>query len=181
MLQGPHRLLVIAGSLGYFATMKSKGILIPLVFLWVTTGHAAECVSATAGLASMESETITLQADDDRRVDLMALVADDGYERASGFQHICPEVIETVLILFRYPAETAGRFHMQNVHAPLDIAFFDSQGRVVSVQRMETYTESAQPLYGPDTAFRYALEARAGFFAELGLSESGGRLIVNGD
>lgn len=174
-------MLVIADGLGYFATMRSKGALIPLVLLWVTTGQAAECVSETAGLASMESEAITLRADDDRRVELDVLVADDGYERASGFQHICPDVIESVFILFRYPAETAGRFHMQNVHAPLDIAFFDSDGRAVSVQRMETYTENAQPLYGPDSPFRYALESRAGFFAELGFSESGGRLILNGD
>ncbi len=136
------------------------------------------CVESTAGTISMQKGWIRLANDTGRILPLEVLVADDAFERASGFQHICPEVIGRTLILFLYAREVRASFHMQNVHAPLDIAFFDSAGRVVGVRLMETYTDDSRPLYGPGGPFRFALEAPAGFFAERGISTGGSRLIL---
>ena len=127
----------------------------------------------------MHLETIRVQNDRGIEISLDVLVADDGFERASGFQHICPEVIERTLILFRFPQELSGRFHMQNVHAPLDIAFMGSNGNVESVLLMQTYTQDERPLYGPPGRFQYALEARAGFFQSHAISPQGSRLLLD--
>ena len=139
----------------------------------------ASCVAITDGIASMQEQTVHLINDHGKDIALDVLVADDGFERASGFQHVCPEVIEETLILFRYPAEVNGRFHMQNVHAPLDIAFFDGQGSVVAVLLMETYSDERRPLYGPDGPFQFALEARVGFFGANDVSADASRLRLD--
>jgi uncharacterized membrane protein (UPF0127 family) len=135
------------------------------------------CAQTTREIQSMHMERILLQVGGGAQVVLDVRVADDNSERAGGFQHVCPEIIDNTLILFRYPAEVRGRFHMQNVKAPLDIAFFDAEGRAISIQRMETYRNASRPLYGPDKPFQFALEARAGFFGALGINESNTRML----
>lgn len=156
--------------------------LISIVLAMLVTAPAPAagqaCVESTAGTLSMQRGWIRLANDAGQVLPLEVLIADDAFERASGFQHICPEVIGRTLILFLYSYEVRASFHMQNVHAPLDIAFFDSAGRVVGVRLMKTYTEDSRPLYGPGGPFRFALEAPAGFFAERGISTGGSRLIL---
>jgi len=56
---------------------------------------------------------------------------------------------------------------MRNVPLPLDIAFAKESGRIFSILRMDP---SPTKEYGPMGAFRYAIEARAGFFAEKGIA-----------
>ncbi|MGB5707532.1 MAG: DUF192 domain-containing protein [Arenicellales bacterium] len=144
-----------------------------------TSSAQSQCVDATEGLLSMDQEKIALVNDSGQEVSLQVFVADDNYERASGFQHICPRVIDKVLILFRYDVESAGRFHMQNVHAPLDIAFFDADGVLISAMLMQTYTEDFRPLFGPGAPFQFALEARQGFFAEINVSAASSYLKIS--
>lgn len=151
-----------------------------LVFVIAGAIHAkAECVNTTMGLSSMHQERIVLVNDAGKRVALPVFVADENYERASGFQHICRNVIDKVLILFRYEAATFGRFHMNNVYAPLDIAFFDVDGRLIKTLLMEVYTEESKPLYDPGVPFRYALEARKGFFSDLGVYSNKSFLVLD--
>ena len=160
--------------------MWRQRVAVSLLFYLIVSSAAAEsCVVATDGLASMHPETVRMKNDDGEEISLQVLVADDGFERASGFQHICPDVIEDTLILFRYPREVRGQFHMQNVHSPLDIAFMDGDGNVVSVLLMETYSGDHRPLYGPPGAFQYALEARPGFFQSFGISPQASNLLLN--
>lgn len=138
-----------------------------------------KCVNATMGLSAMHQEQIILVNDAGHHVELSVFVADDNYERASGFQHICPGVVDETMILFKYPAAVFGRFHMQNVFAPLDIAFFDAEGRLIQTLLMETYTEDSKPLYDPGQPFQYALEARRDFFKEIGVQTSSSYLLPN--
>lgn len=187
--------LAIASLVGYFATMNkpptnrfpnrqlaSRLLAIATALMVFQADFAVadepSCVPTTRGVASMAPGTIRLLNDNNTELSIDVLVADDNFERASGFQHICPDVINEVFILFVYDAAIPGRFHMQNVHAPLDIAFLDARGRVIDVQLMRTYTESDKPLYGPGVPFQFALEARAGFFAEHGVSAVGSRLVM---
>jgi len=113
------------------------------------------------------------------QVNLNVLLADDAFERAAGFQSICPSVIEETLILFQYSAAIEGKFHMQNVHAPLDIVFFDAAGRFLQYMKMETYTKDSKPLYGPGRPFQYALEAPVGFFAKNAITAYPSQLLLN--
>jgi uncharacterized membrane protein (UPF0127 family) len=93
---------------------------------------------------------------------------------AAGFQSSTPREIQNALVLFDFGEEVLTQFHMQNVPAPLDIAFAKADGRIFTILRMDP---SPSALYGPMGRFRYALEARAGFFAMQGLIAGAARLM----
>jgi uncharacterized membrane protein (UPF0127 family) len=63
----------------------------------------------------------------------------------------------------------------RGVVAPLDIAFAEADGRIFSLQRM---VPDRRALYQPLGPFRYALEARAGFFEALAIRAGGARLSL---
>ena len=158
-------------ALGYFNAMNIKRIL-SFTLLLITIPVKAlsgDCVVATSGLAAMQKETISLINDLGAPLDVDVLVADNDFERASGFQHICADIIEQTRILFRYQRPIQARFHMNNVYAPLDIAFFDRDGKLLEVMLMETYSDLSRPLYGPGEQFMYALEAPKGWLRQNGL------------
>jgi uncharacterized membrane protein (UPF0127 family) len=143
--------------------------------LWPGGGEAAaDCSMGTPAFEHMESRTIELVNDRGETVKVEARIADDGPERAAGFQYICPAVIERTNILFVFVPPIASRFHMRNVHGPLDIAFIAPDGRVTAAKRMVPGNER----YGPPGEIGYALETRAGLLAELGISAAGSRLLT---
>ena len=146
----------------------SRAVLISLVLPSCT--HAAECVQSTPGIDSMELTNITVDLSATQSRDFTMLIADGNDERAAGFQHVCPDVISSTLILFVFPRDYDAAFHMRNVHEPLDIAFLDSSGMIVDIQTMATYFLGARenPLYSPPLPVRAALEAHVGFFEEQG-------------
>jgi len=132
----------------------------------------ADCQKSTVALDSMAETGITLQGPGDRSVELTARVADDNRERAGGFQYICPQTINMTSIYFEFDRAYRPSFHMHNVEAPLDIAFVDPHGVILDIQRMEPYTLGATHFryYSPPGAVVAALETRAGYFEEKGIT-----------
>lgn len=116
----------------------------------------------------MHLASVSLMKDNGPNTILRVRVADEPSERAAGYQHICPEIIKLSAILFVYERSTNRSFHMFNVHAELDIGFFDENGRLIQVIRMEPQTADGTPasVYKSEEDFQYALETRAGFFAD---------------
>jgi uncharacterized membrane protein (UPF0127 family) len=102
-------------------------------------------------------------------------VADTPERQAAGFQCATPQEIQHNLILFDFGDEVLTQFHMNNVPAPLDIAFAKADGRIFAILTM---APSPTALYGPLGPFRYALEARAGFYASQGIRQGEARLLV---
>lgn len=140
---------------------------------WLLVPQWSGDYRTTPEFRGMEPAEITIIDDEGDQIRLTVRVADDGDERLAGFQHIGRRVIAHSLILFVFPQQVLGKFHMRNVIAPLDIAFIKADGEIFSIMRMEPGPE----LYGPGEAFKYALEAPAGFFAQRGIS-TGSRLVV---
>jgi uncharacterized membrane protein (UPF0127 family) len=101
--------------------------------------------------------------------------ADNGERQAAGFQCATPDEIQKNLILFDFGDEILTQFHMNNVPAPLDIAFAKADGRIFAILRMDP---SPTKLYGPMGPFRYALEARAGFFESQAIRQGEAKLVV---
>ena len=133
-----------------------------------------ECKRFREAFAGMPVQMVTVEAGG-RKIALRVRVAQSGDQQAAGFQCATPQEIERNLILFDFGREIATRFHMQNVPAPLDIAFVKADGRIFSIQRMEP---SPTALYGPMGDFRYALEARKGFYESQGIRQGESRLLV---
>jgi uncharacterized membrane protein (UPF0127 family) len=127
----------------------------------------------TPEFRKMEVAEITIITAAGLEVKLTVRLADEEEEQLAGFQHIGRRVIARSLILFVFPWEIAGKFHMRNVVAPLDIAFIRGDGEIFAILRMEPGPE----LYGPNEPFKYALEAPEGLFAERGITP-GSRLVL---
>ena len=144
------------------------------VFASALTTRAAECVATTDELKTMEARKIALTRKDAPVLYFSVKVADDTHERSAGFQHVCPEIVERIPILFVFSKPTQPWFHMRNVHAPLDIAFLDETGRITEIQHMAVYPSTPEKRdiqhYRPRAPISGALEAYLGFFESLGVT-----------
>ena len=138
-------------------------------------------LDTTAEFNRMRTCSVWLITDVGKPLTIDVKLADEPKLQAAGFQRIGEAVIEKSFILFVYDREEIRQFHMHNVRAPLDIAFFDSDGTIQEVLLMKPDAAMPAPflnLYKPIKPFQYALEARAGFFKEQGLSAGRGRLQI---
>jgi uncharacterized membrane protein (UPF0127 family) len=138
------------------------------------TAPNPECARWREAFAGMPVRMVSVQAGA-RTVGLRVKAADSAERQAAGFQCATPEEIKRNLILFDFGREIVTQFHMQNVPAPLDIAFVKEDGRIFAILRMDP---SPTELYGPLGPFRYALEAHAGFFASQGIRQGEARLVL---
>jgi uncharacterized membrane protein (UPF0127 family) len=144
----------------------------------LTSGAAAQdsdCPRWREAFAAMPLKMLSLQTGSGKTLALRVKAADNSERQAGGFQCATPAEIQRNLILFDFGDEIMTQFHMKNVPAPLDIAFIKADGRIFSILRMDP---SPTKLYGPMGPFRYALEARAGFYESQGIRQGEARLVV---
>jgi uncharacterized membrane protein (UPF0127 family) len=152
--------------------------LIGAVVLLIVAGASAqdgECKRWRAAFAAMPIRMVTVQMGT-KSMALRVKVAETAEQTAAGFQCSTPEEIQKSLILFDFGREIYTQFHMNNVRAPLDIAFVKEDGKIFAILRMDP---SPTALYGPLGNFRYALEARAGFYEGQGIRQGEARLLTS--
>lgn len=97
---------------------------------------------------------------------LTVRIADEADERAQGMQHLPARVVRDHPIWFVFAEPRRVGWHMQNVRAPLDIAYVDATGTVIGVQRMTPDTSG----YGINAPIAAALEVAAGEAERLGIT-----------
>jgi uncharacterized membrane protein (UPF0127 family) len=155
----------------------SSLVVLALLGALLTAGADAQdpdCPRWRDAFAAMPLKMLTIQAGA-KALAVRVKAADSPERQAGGFQCATPEEIQRNLILFDFGDEIVTQFHMKNVPAPLDIAFIKADGRIFSILRMDP---SPTRLYGPMGTFRYALEARAGFYDSQGIRQGEARLVV---
>jgi uncharacterized membrane protein (UPF0127 family) len=145
------------------------------VFASLASAQDTQCPRWREAFAAMPVRGIAIDSGA-RVLPVRVRLAETSEHQAAGFQCATPREIQDHLILFDFHREILSQFHMQNVPAPLDIAFAKADGRIFAILRMEPRPTA---LYGPLGAFRYALEARAGFFASQGIRPGEARLVVD--
>lgn len=65
-------------------------------------------------------------------------------------------------MIFIYPHPVSSPFWMKDTHIPLSIAFINSDGIIISIQKMEP--DNDRRTYPPPRPFLYALEMNQGWF-----------------
>ncbi|MEM2057894.1 MAG: DUF192 domain-containing protein [Thermoproteota archaeon] len=162
--------------------MRKKGKIViilfvsALVLLFFWTYFNNDSLRVTKEFKKMGIARIQIVNDEGRILELEVKVADEPDEHAAGFQNISKSIVQKTIILFVFPDEVNGLFHMRNVEASLDIAFIKADGTILEILRMDP---SATKLYGVNESFKYAIEAPAGFFEEKKITPERSRLIVD--
>ena len=150
------------------------------IFVLLGNSYADKCKPTTNSFEQMGERYIELIDDAGESVLLRVKVADESNEQAAGYQHICPQTIESTAILFVFAEPKTPLFHMRNVHANLDIAFIDAEGTVGDIQLMlEEFATGESRLYPSTVKAKYALEVRQGFFSEHNISAQNSRMKID--
>ncbi|SEO52280.1 DUF192 domain-containing protein [Aquisalimonas asiatica] len=150
------------GALFLWAIIAGVAALVGCLSL--TAAQAPECRPSTEAVDAMPTQTLVFGSEQEHTID--ARLAATESHRAAGMQHLCPDVIAGTPILFLFDEPVTPAFHMNNVHAALDIVFVDSDHRVIDVSRMEPGQRSLTRPPGPVIA---ALEMKAGAAAAYGI------------
>ena len=153
--------------------MFTRSLIVLLALLTSSCVHAQQaCETDNVRLQSMPLIDVTLTRADGSHHTMPAKLANNNANRAAGFQRVCESTIEAMPILFVFEREDKPSFHMNNVVAPIDIAFIDKSGGVESIQSMKPYSliELKKKLYSPKRPVLYALEVHKGFFAKHTIS-----------
>ena len=167
---------VAAGFRRLPGSPRARVAVLVLLTLAVSSSAAqeGECKRWREAFAAMPVRMVTVQTGA-KSMAIRVKVAETSEQAAAGFQCATPEEIQKTLILFDFGREIYSQFHMNNVPAPLDIAFIKGDGNIFAILKMDP---SPTALYGPMGEFRFALEARAGFYESQGIKQGHARLVV---
>jgi uncharacterized membrane protein (UPF0127 family) len=126
---------------------------------------AAAALAPPAAWAECAPDVVDLR-DADSELRFRVEVVDDAAERARGlmFRDSLPRFSG---MLFVYEAPQPVAFWMRNTLIPLDMLFFDAEGRLVSIKH-DAQPLDETPVPGGE-AIRYVLEINGGMAAELGI------------
>lgn len=97
-------------------------------------------------------------------------IADSDEERAVGLSNRS-SMPANAGMAFLWDSPIEARFWMKDTLIPLQIAFWDEDGRIVGLIEMEPCSADPCPTYGPSEAFVGAAEANAGWFTTHGVRE----------
>ncbi|HRH93750.1 MAG TPA: DUF192 domain-containing protein [Candidatus Peribacteria bacterium] len=112
---------------------------------------------------------LTLSSPDGgKHVVLQVDIADTPQARSEGLKYIT-QMPEDRGMLFVFPQEQLLAFWMQDTKIPLDIVFFDAEGRFISGAEMRPCTQDPCPRYTAAEPGMYALEANSGFRVKNGI------------
>jgi uncharacterized membrane protein (UPF0127 family) len=161
-------------------------MLIRLVLAIATAASIASCESGTSeavdygSVVAFDSTRLRIVTGRDT-VSLLVEVARTSAQKTQGLmeRQSLPDSAGMLFVYEENQPSDAG-FWMYRTRIPLDIAFADSAGVIVSVLRMEPCTARLAvgcPTYPPGAEYRYALEVNAGFFAKKGV-KVGSRIVA---
>ena len=113
-------------------------------------------------------QKIELVGPEDQAVSVDVEIADDAASRAKGLMEV-ESLAMNEGMLFMFEKSEPLTFWMKNTLIPLDIIFFDGQGRVIGVDSMVPCLEDPCLRYTSSGPANIALEVPAGFVETHGI------------
>jgi uncharacterized membrane protein (UPF0127 family) len=131
-----------------------------------STGSSGASTS-TESATNEELRTVIINTSSGEEVKVRVEIADDSAEQAQGLMNRTA-LGENRGMLFVFEEEATLSFWMRNTLIPLSVAYIDSEGRIVDIQKMEPLDDEP-PQYVSAEPAQYALEVNQGFFEEHGV------------
>jgi uncharacterized membrane protein (UPF0127 family) len=137
----------------------------------VTPPGRTEAVSPATTVAPVADTTVTTMVDTGPfpaseiavgDVELRVWVADDPTERSQGLRRVEELPAKIDGMLFVWETATPAVFVMEDTLIPLDVWFFDEEGRLVGTHEMTPCTDDPCARYPTPGSVRWALETPLG-------------------
>jgi uncharacterized membrane protein (UPF0127 family) len=131
-----------------------------------------------AGLAgtAIDRGTATITTRSGAKVVVQVEIARTSAERQRGLMNRRTLPAKAGMV-FVYPQAVSNGFWMKNTLIPLDIAFYDSRGRILRILTMQPCRRDPCRVYDPGVSYRAALEVNAGSFRRWEV-KAGDRILV---
>ncbi len=136
--------------------------LAPLLLVLVLSACGSEEPARDGGRVPLRIRTAEAE------VTLRVEIADTSAERAEGLSNR-RSVPADAGMAFVWDRPVEADFWMKDTLIPLQIAFWDDDGRIVALFEMAPCAADPCPTYGPDEPIVGAVEANAGWFTEHGV------------
>jgi uncharacterized membrane protein (UPF0127 family) len=160
--------------------------IIPLLLLGLSLSacdresSASPEVSRQSPVVPLDTATVRIETDAGHHL-VSVEIAETGEQRGIGLmaRNSLP-ADEGMLLLYSAQQDSSAAFYMFRTLIPLDIAFFDDEGRIVAIRQMEPCTSPVADWcerYAPGVPYWGALEVNSGYFAERGIG-LGDRVVL---
>ncbi|HSK23240.1 MAG TPA: DUF192 domain-containing protein [Egicoccus sp.] len=113
-------------------------------------------------------EALVTLTGDDVDLEIAAKLADTPENREHGLMEV-EDLPAGTGMLFVFDDERTGGFWMKSTLVPLDIAYADADGEIVSILAMEPCSADPCEVYDPGAAYQRALEVAQGWFDAVGV------------
>lgn len=156
----------------FHSTIKLHALLVVFGLLFSSCAAARDCQSDNENLRKMVAGQVSLRKAKGESVTFAVRIANTNRTRAAGFQRVCESTIEATPILFLFERPQRASFHMNNVVAPIEIAFILADGSIDSIHHMRPYVQGSlrKPLYSSTRPIIAALEVGQEFFQQYDIS-----------
>lgn len=133
------------------------------------TALLASACEGTAAAPDRPPSTVTFEDQEEMSAStLFVSVADTPNEHRKGLMDVeSLPADEGMAFVFDEPTDTT--FWMKDTLIPLSIAFWDQDGRIVSIMDMEPCLADPCPTYGPDAPYVGAVEVTQGELERQGV------------
>jgi uncharacterized membrane protein (UPF0127 family) len=131
--------------------------------------------AALAGTA-IDRGTATITTRSGAKVVVQVEIARTSAERQRGLMYRRTLPAKAGMV-FVFSQAVSNGFWMKNTLIPLDIAFYDSRGRILRILTMQPCRRDPCKVYDPGVSYRAALEVNAGSFRRWEV-KAGDRIVV---
>ncbi len=170
--------------------MRSRALLFALLLLLPACNAAGRVAEDAKGTLCDPSDPLPSPAptfpaarglidtgDDSVLIDLIVAETPESQEFGLMHRESFPEDCGMAFLFFE---EKSGGFWMKNTLIPLSIAFFDTDGKILSIMDMDPCTKEPCEIYDPGVPYNGALEVNQGRFDDWGV-EVGDEINITRD